>query len=165
MIRLSVSALCQVGKLCGPLDGCLAPRDPRAPPRQARLIDATSPTGVKVPLRIGVVLGQAVLVRLGCHYTGLALEEFPDGNAAALGNEGGGGREGGRTRPLLEVQAELLERSVDLEARHWPRGKSRGDERTTRNAMERTTERETENAIENGVESRKGTVKSVKEME
>ena len=49
MIRLSVSALCQVGKLCGPLDGCLAPRDPRAPPRQGQTYRRNQPYWGKSP--------------------------------------------------------------------------------------------------------------------
>ena len=32
----------------------------------------------------------------------------------------------------MEAQAELLESRVDMEVGHWPRGKSRGDERATK---------------------------------
>lgn len=129
------------------------------------LIDTTSLAGVEVHPRIGVVLGQVALVRCGCHHTDLALEEFPEREAATLGKEGGGRREGGGTPLLLEVQAELLEGRVDLEVRHWPLGKHRGDKRVTKNAMESAAENAMENAIGNGVERRKEKAKSVKRME
>jgi hypothetical protein len=79
-------------------------------PGRARLIDATSLAGVEVGPRIGIVLGQAALVRRGCH-------QFPEREAATLGKEGGGRREGGGT---LEFQAELLKGRVDLKVGHWP---------------------------------------------
>ena len=59
-------------------------------PGRARLIDPTGLAGVEIRPRIGVVLGQAVLVRRGCHCASLPVEEFPDGDGATIRNEGGG---------------------------------------------------------------------------
>jgi hypothetical protein len=116
---------------------------------RGRLIDATGLARIEVLPCIGVVFGQAVLVRLGSHHTGLALKEFPDGEAAALGKEGGGQGEGGGT---YEIQAELLEGRVNLEAKQWTLA---AGHRARAKAMERVAEGATENETGNGVERKK----------